>query len=394
MDGLILYDDNSGNFGSMLDLRSSYDLLTGVFTTAQRFHRAMNLPICARIPRKGLEAFEEEACPGTSVSDLPDDGTWLVLNGRWINAQAPTEHGADLDKVEGCVRSAILRTNEVRAWVDSGDPAPSVECRTGTGDALLSTPWDLLSMASEQVKSDSKSLGSGSETNDLTVVGSHRVHIGWRTSIAPGVVFDASRGPIVIGDDCEVGANAVIEGPTAVGNGSTIQPLTRLRACNVLGPTVKVGGEVSACVFQGLSNKSHDGFLGNSWVGMWSNLGAGTTGSNLRNTYDEVKVQLEPDGERQGTGQSFFGSVIGDHVKTAIGTRLMTGTVLGTGSMIASTTPPPLCTRRFSWITDSGIETYELSKFIRVASETMSRRGATVTPALLERITTLHELQG
>jgi UDP-N-acetylglucosamine diphosphorylase/glucosamine-1-phosphate N-acetyltransferase len=394
MDGLILYDDDGGEFGPMLDLRSSYDLRTGIFTTAERFERRLKLPIKGRLPRRGLEAFENEESPGTTVADLPSDSTWLVLNGRWIDAEAPSMHGAELDSEEGCVRSAILTTNEVRAWADSGNRAPAVDCRTGKGGPLLRTPWDVVSAAIVQVEPDVEFLGEGGSTSDFTIVGSKRVFVGQRTTVAPGVVFDATSGPIIIGDDCTIGANAVIEGPVSVGAGSKVHALTRLRACNVLGPVTKVGGELGACVFQGYSNKPHDGYLGDSWVGKWVNLGAGTSASNLRNTYGDVKVQLEPDGDRISTGRPFFGSVIGDHVKTAIGTRLMTGTVLGTGSMIASTAPPPSCTRRFSWITDRGVEQYAVAKFMKVAEEFMSRRNVVPLPSLLTRIAALHEQQG
>lgn len=394
MDGLILYDDGGGEFGPMLDLRSSYDLRTGIFTTAERFERRLGLPIKGRLPRQGLEAFEKEESPGTTVSDLPAEANWLVLNGRWIDATAPTSHGADLDDEEGCVRSAILSTNEVRAWADSGNATPAVDCRRGEGGPLLRTPWDVVSSAIVQVELDAEFLGDGLSTNDFTTIGSHRVFVGKRSTVAPGVVLDSSGGPIVIGDDCAIGANAVIEGPVAVGAGSKVHALARIRAGTVLGPVTKVGGELGACLFQGYSNKPHEGFLGDSWVGKWVNLGAGTTGSNMLNTYGEIKVQLEPDGDRISTGRPFFGAVIGDHVKTAIGTRLMTGTVLGTGSMIASSAPPPLCTRRFSWITDRGVEQYAVAKFMKVAEEFMNRRNVTAIPSLLARIAALHEQQG
>ena len=109
----------------------------------------------------------------------------------------------------------------------------------------------------------------------------------------------------------------------------------------VIGPQCKVGGEVGATIFQGSANKAHEGHLGDSWVGKWVNLGAATVNSNLLNTYDEVTMRLDADDSRHRTGRQFMGALIGDHVKTAIGTRLMTGTVLGTGAMIATSTPPP-----------------------------------------------------
>ena len=101
------------------------------------------------------------------------------------------------------------------------------------------------------------------------------------------------------------------------------------------------------------------GHLGDSLVGEWVNFGAGSVNSNLLNTYGDVAMRLEPDGSTERTGRQFMGCVVGDHVKFAIGTRIMTGTTIGTGSMIASSTPPPSCTPRFTWLTDAGARTYQ-----------------------------------
>ena len=147
-------------------------------------------------------------------------------------------------------------------------------------------------------------------------------------------------------------------------------------------------------IFQGFSNKSHDGHLGDSWVGRWVNLGAGTTNSNLLNTYGEVTMRLEPDGPRLRTGMQFLGAIIGDHVKTAISTRLMTGTVLSTGAMIATTAPPPTTVPRFAWLTDEGCRTYNIEKFIEVAKTMMARRHVQPSEAYVEALRTLHDAVG
>ena len=153
---------------------------------------------------------------------------------------------------------------------------------------------------------------------------------------------------------------------------------------------MRLGGEIGGTSIVGYSNKAHDGHLGDSIVGEWVNLGAGTDNSNLLNTYSEVPVRLEPDGPRERTGRIFFGSVIGDHVKCAIGTRLMTGTVLGTGAMVARSTPPPSTVRRFAWLTDDGERSYQIGKFVEVARTVMARRSLVPGPAYLERLGSLH----
>jgi hypothetical protein len=144
-------------------------------------------------------------------------------------------------------------------------------------------------------------------------------------------------------------------------------------------------------VFQGFANKVHEGFLGDSWVGEWTNLGAGTTNSNLLNTYSEVAAQLEPGGSRERTGETFLGAMIGDHVKTAIGTRIMTGSVVHSGAMWAASKAISGCVGRFAWVTDDGDRQYRLTKFLDVMRQVMSRRDVEPSDAYLARLRLLHE---
>ena len=154
-----------------------------------------------------------------------------------------------------------------------------------------------------------------------------------------------------------------------------------IKARTAIGPHCRVGGEVGGSILHGCSNKAHEGHLGDSLLGQWVNLGAGTTNSNLLNTYAEVLVRLTPDSRTARTGRIFMGSIIGDHVKTAIGTRIMTGTVLGTGCMVASSTPPAMSLPAFTWLTDSGAGGYRSDKFLDVARTVMARRGVELGPA-------------
>ena len=159
------------------------------------------------------------------------------------------------------------------------------------------------------------------------------VWLGRDVSLAPGCVLDASKGPVAIDDDATIGANAVLQGPCYIGPGSTIAPLAMIRAGTSIGPVCKVGGEVSVSIFLGYSNKSHDGFMGQTYVGKWANLGAGTTTSNLKNTYGPIT--LKRGSKEIPTDRRFLGALIGDHTRTAILTRLMAGTYLGFCTMLA-----------------------------------------------------------
>jgi hypothetical protein len=139
---------------------------------------------------------------------------------------------------------------------------------------------------------------------------------------------------------------------------------------------------------QSFSNKQHGGFLGHSFVGSWVNLGAATDNSDLKNNYGHVRVEL--DGELVDTGSPSVGAVIGDHTKTAIGTKLNTGTVIGAFCSVVVRGFPPKSLPSFSWGTESGFRRYELDRAIETARVVMERRGRTLTPALRERIIALY----
>ena len=220
--------------------------------------------------------------------------------------------------------------------------------------------------------------------------GEHPVSIDDSSVVFPGVVFDTHAGPIFIGPDVTIRPNAVLVGPCWVGRGSVISEGAVIRGNTVIGPQCRVGGEVGATIFHGFSNKVHDGYMGDSFVGQWVNIGADTVTSNLLNTYGEISVRLESDAPRRNTGRMFLGSLIGDHVKTAICTRLMTGTVLGTGAMVATTSAPPTSVDRYAWLTDTGSRTYQLDKFLDMARRVMARRQEELSDADESQLRAVH----
>jgi hypothetical protein len=175
-----------------------------------------------------------------------------------------------------------------------------------------------------------------------------------------------------------------------VGPGTVVAPGALLKPRTVFGQRCRAAGEVGGTIFHGDSNKAHDGHLGDALVGRWVNLGAGTVNSNLLNTYGEVSMRVDGDAPLERTGRQFMGCILGDHVKTAIGTRIMTGTTIGTGAMIACSVPPPSCTPRFAWLTDDGQKVHRLDRFLSTAEIVMKRRGESLQPAERAAIQALH----
>jgi UDP-N-acetylglucosamine diphosphorylase/glucosamine-1-phosphate N-acetyltransferase len=179
---------------------------------------------------------------------------------------------------------------------------------------------------------------------------------------------------VVLEEGVEVRSGTRLEGPIYAAAGSRI--LGGFIRVSAFGPRSTVRGEISNSSFLGFSNKSHDGFLGHSVLGTWVNLGAGTTTSNLKNTYGEVQVEIA--GTRVGTGRQFLGTLFGDHAKTAIGTMLSTGTVVGAGANVFGAGVPPKFVPHFAW--GLGGEKTTEAGFLQVAERVMPRRQVTFTP--------------
>ncbi|HEX4796873.1 MAG TPA: putative sugar nucleotidyl transferase [Humisphaera sp.] len=198
------------------------------------------------------------------------------------------------------------------------------------------------------------------------------VWLGKGAKLGAGCVIDASKGPVVLADGASVGFNAVVQGPCYIGAHATVMPLALIRPGTSIGPLCKIGGEVSMSIILGYSNKSHEGYLGHSYLGKWVNLGAGTTTSNLKNTYGEISLKTAA--RELSSGWRFLGSFLGDHAKTAIQTRLMAGTYVGFGSMLAGSGPAPRFVPSYTFWTDKGMEPYRLDKAIEVAKRVFARR--------------------
>lgn len=192
-------------------------------------------------------------------------------------------------------------------------------------------------------------------------------------------ILNASKGPIYIDKYAEIQENSVIIGPCVIGEHAVVNIGAKIRGETTIGPYCKVGGEVSNSVFLGFSNKAHDGFLGNSYIGEWCNLGADTNTSNLKNNYSNVKIYSEYLEKSIDTGTQFCGTFMGDHSKTGINTMLNTGSVVGVFANIFGGNFPPKFIPSFSWGGVDGFETFQLDKAFEVAEKMMKRRNILFT---------------
>jgi UDP-N-acetylglucosamine diphosphorylase/glucosamine-1-phosphate N-acetyltransferase len=198
-------------------------------------------------------------------------------------------------------------------------------------------------------------------------------------AIVEHAILNALEGPIYIGPHARVLDGAVIKGPVVIGAHAVIKMGAKIYGAASFGPYCKIGGEVKNSVIFDYSAKSHDGYLGDSVVGAWCNLGAGTNCSNLKNDYSDVKQWSYEEKRFRTTGLQFCGMVMGDYTKTAIGTRINTGAVIGVAANLTGAEWPPHFVPSFSMGTKKGLSTFPLEKVTTVAQKTWERRGMDFT---------------
>ena len=210
-------------------------------------------------------------------------------------------------------------------------------------------------------------------------------------AIVEGTFLNASAGPIYIGAHAEVMEGSVIRGPFALCEHSTLRLGSKIYPNTTVGPHSKVGGEISNSVIFGHTNKAHDGFLGNSVLGEWCNLGAGTNNSNLKNNYSSVKIWSYTEERLIDTGQQFCGLFMADHSKCSINTMFNTGTVVGVGCNIFGGDFPPKHVPSFSWGGADGLVTYQFNQFLETAKAVYLRRNKTLSDTEIALLKTIFE---
>lgn len=191
--------------------------------------------------------------------------------------------------------------------------------------------------------------------------------------------LNTKTGKIYIGKNAEIMEGSHLRGPIALCEDSKFNLGAKVYGATTIGPHCKVGGEVNNIVIFGYSNKGHDGFVGNSVIGEWCNLGADTNSSNLKNNYASVKIWNYRSKRFADTGLQFAGLIMGDHSKTAINTQLNTGTVVGVAANIFKSGFPPNLVENFSWGGMKGDEKFRLEKAYEVAEKAMQRRKISLT---------------
>jgi UDP-N-acetylglucosamine diphosphorylase/glucosamine-1-phosphate N-acetyltransferase len=242
----------------------------------------------------------------------------------------------------------------------------------------LSYLWDTLDIVGNQIELDKAYFPLyrpfiKSHYEGVYGLEKEEIYIGENVKIAPGVVIDATEGAVIISDNVKIMPNSVIIGPCFIGANSVIKIGAKIYENCAIGNNCKIGGELENSIIQSYSNKQHEGFLGHSFIGEWVNLGADTNNSDLKNTYENITVNLN--GKTVKTERMFLGLLCGDHTKSGINTMFTTGTIAGVCGILVREWFLPNFIPSFSWGGGQKSPIYHLEKAIKTVNTVMARRG-------------------
>lgn len=397
---LYLFDDAAARAWQPFALtRPAGELMLGAYTMRARAERVFGGTCAGHITAPHLAGFEEPgAAPVVEPATIPTDRDRLFLSARFIpawDAVLPASDGpltltAD-DTVVGWFAPAGSDSPDDGWFLNPEAGSTSVASIPGR---VLRHVWDLVAENPDQLRRDFEGTRhpapAASLPDGLAAIGYRdgNLRLGDGVTIEPNVVFDFSEGPIWLDNNVTVRAFTRLAGPAYVGAGSTL--LGGTYTAITVGPVCKVHGEVEETVVLGYANKAHDGFLGHAYLGRWVNLGAMTTNSDLKNNYGHVRMWT-PEGEAD-TGLIKLGCLLGDYVKTGIGSLLNTGTVVGAGSNLFGSAMPPKYVPPFSWGTGSELVEFRADKFVALTDTVMRRRKLELADGMRRMLERAHEL--
>ncbi len=345
-------------------------LRAGILTIADTWRRLVDMPVGHL-----TEAYLQAKFPPVKADRIFEVHGGLLPTEAVAGAVLDLEPGQVLVK-EGKPLAFCLQGASHAAEGDWSVPPTYLAKVEFKGEVLpVERPWHLFQHCATAIANDFALLTEGRRSAPLsalnTVVGDPKLVFLEEGAMAEASIFNTVNGAIWIGKDAEVMEGCMIRGPFALGDRAQLKMGTKIYGACSFGPECRVGGEVNNSVILGYSNKGHDGFLGNSVLGEWCNLGADTNTSNLKNTYGEVAAWSYADGTLVPTGQQFLGLVMGDHAKSGINTMFNTGTVAGVCANVFGSGFPAKHIPSFSW---GESEVYALDKAFSTCARVMDRR--------------------
>ena len=372
---IVLFEDSRWHaFLPLVYTRPVGELRCGILTQAERWAWLMNSPVYHQ-----TREYLHELFPPVMQCDFE-------INSRLL----PSENV--IHAIQSLGSDEVLVSNEiVLARRGNGRHQKSLDGKLN----MLMAPTDIFGSSDTCTRFDYELLTKGrtslSIPEGVTVIGDKDQIFLNEGAIISASIINVTSGPVYLGKHSEVMEGCMIRGPFSLGEHAQLKMGTKIYGSTNIGAHCKVGGEISNSVFWGYSNKAHDGFVGNSVIGQWCNLGADTNTSNLKNNYGKVKTWSVQSEQYMDTGLTFCGLLMGDHSKCGINTMFNTGTVTGVCANIFGGGFPEKWIPSFTWGGPQGMVKYRLDEALETAAAVFGRRNMTLTDADRTLLTHLHQ---
>jgi len=364
----IIFDNfNRNNLLPLTFTRPVGDIRVGILTIREKWERYLG---------EKTSTLTEDYLSGKFPIIKGEDN--ILINGSVLPNVKLLEEIKKLKINEALVKGEVIIALRVTLEeLENIDDTEAIsEHETDCDFMKINATWEIFNKNGEALREDYRLITKGRKSQALSE--SNRlfgddIFIEEGAKIE-GATINTTTGPVYIGKDAEIMEGALIRGPFAILDNSVVKMGAKIYGATTLGPWSKVGGELNNVVFFGLSNKAHDGYLGNTVIGEWCNLGAGTNNSNLKNNYDVVRMWSYTDQTFIDTGLQFCGLVMGDHSKCGINTLFNTGTVIGVNSNIFGSGFQRNFIPSFAWGGTKGFTDFSIKKAIEIAKRVYSRR--------------------
>lgn len=380
----VFEDQRFSDFFPISSTRAVFDIRFGQSTFLERIIKIFPEHSVSLIVRDEFKELVSELHTNIAVNpDNIEEGLWISSSVIWTRESVELLSDKDTAFMKNDkLVAANLSSSDAARWISNGGPLKSeLESVKFKNIEVYQCNylWDIIKFINQSISDDASELKPVDRLDypHTNLINPDKIFIN-SAKVMPGALINAEKGPVIIDNNAVIYGQTYIEGPAFIGTDTVIKPLTKIVG-SVIGKKCKIGGEVESSVIQGYSNKVHDGHLGDSFLGEWVNLGAGTSNSNLKNNYSSVKISLNEN--LIDTNSLHIGCFIGDHVKTAIGTLINTGTIIGAASMISTYGFPPVNLPPFSWYFNRKKERMDFDKFVSTAQKSKSRRNKNFTTA-------------
>ncbi len=390
MNIIIFEDSNIDNLKPFSINHASFELKCGIYSNLERIINAFDGDInYYLIVRNELKEIIQEKFPRYTVNPkkIPEG---LYLNGAalWNNNNiSKIKKGyafSSSGNLVSFVSSESILYDDIYNVIDKTSKVTSdIEID------YVSYLWDCIELLNQYLELDKKNLSNSYIPDNIKIeIHPDNYYFSKGCDIRPGCILDGSNGPIILAKNVIIESGSIIKGPIFIDQGSIVKSGAKLNGSIIIGPECKIGGEVSNTIFHGYSNKTHDGFIGDSYIGEWVNLGANTNNSNLKNNYSKIKFNFSD--KVIDTDKLFLGVMIGDFSRTGISTMINTGSYFGLGANIFGSGFQNKYISSFSWADN---EVVDFNKFIATIKIMKARRSKKLSDLEILFLNNLYNLK-